>query len=72
MQFKRLPTALLDASHIWEETTLTERRSVAGGSGIVSTEAIIINALRTQIMYEFSLMPALHPTLLMITELQRR
>ena len=50
MQFNRLPTALLDTLHIWEETTLTECRSIAGGSGIVSTEAIIINALRTQIM----------------------
>jgi hypothetical protein len=50
MQFNRRSSALLGALHIWEETNLTACCSIAGGSGIASTEAITSNAQSTKTM----------------------
>ena len=45
------------------EATLTVCGFTAGGSGMASSEAITINAPRTQIMHDFDFIPACAPNI---------
>ena len=57
------------ASH-GRDATLIVCGFTAGGSGTASSEAITMNAPRTQTMYDFDFIPACAPTS-MITDFQR-
>jgi hypothetical protein len=52
-----------------QDATLTVCGFTAGGSGMVSTEAIPINRPRNQIAHAFDLIPL--PQIIMITDSQR-
>jgi hypothetical protein len=59
-EFKRRSHKQPRASHR-REATLTVSGFTAGGSGMVSTEAITINTPRTQIMHDLDFIPACVP-----------